>query len=218
MVRRLFFAVVVCAGLASASSADARTPHDPCHGDGASLQYANGVVTRACYPKFQAPPGHSVDRGANSASCPNGYRLPGSDRSAGLAFDDWDYWTYNGEWVTWALAGDNARSAYTFDGHPAAGESGIYPFFHNWSPWGWGVRTFTGCAPIASALAAMAHTMVAEPVQDIRRGNDRDNVIHGGQGDDTEIGGPGHDQLHGGPGADELFDDQGRDTLDGGPG
>ena len=71
----------------------------------------------------------------------------------------------------------------------------------------------TDSLPDVERLTGSAHN-------DILAGDRRDNVIDGGDGNDTLYGGPGggDDVMAGGPGHDRLFGGQGNDTLTGGPG
>jgi Ca2+-binding RTX toxin-like protein len=60
--------------------------------------------------------------------------------------------------------------------------------------------------------------VVGSKYGDVIKGNDDDNVLKLGKGNDTGIGRGGHDTIFGGPGADDLDGGTGANTNDGGDG
>jgi hypothetical protein len=223
MKRLLLLAAVVLAPLGLSATAQARVAHDPCTGTNHHLEKVDDGTTRVCYGKFEMPK-NAVWQDPTSdaeARCPNGSHMSWDG--------DWDYMTDNGEWITWALTSNypRGRNGYTV---------GATPWYINWAPWQWSVRTFIFCHPYAN-LAAFKVTdgiakgpddaLVLDAGDDITRGTQRDDEIaglagddrlYGGAGDDVLLGGKGDDHLYGGAGSDELFDNQGRDVILAGPG
>ncbi len=53
---------------------------------------------------------------------------------------------------------------------------------------------------------------------DVVKGNESDNILRLGKGNDTGIGKGGSDRIYGGPGADDLDGSAGANTIDGGDG
>jgi len=62
------------------------------------------------------------------------------------------------------------------------------------------------------------HDIVADSHGNRLAGNDGNNTIHAGDGDDRVVGGAGRDDLRGGRGDDELFGGSGDDVIEGGLG
>jgi Ca2+-binding RTX toxin-like protein len=53
---------------------------------------------------------------------------------------------------------------------------------------------------------------------DVVKGNESDNILRLGKGNDTAVGKGGSDHIYGGPGADDLDGSAGTNTIDGGDG
>ena len=179
------------------------------------------------------------------ATCPKPYKLAGTSLNHRLpSTAHWDFWTRNGEWVTWTGGGGFTGEENVPGGTQVGGFS---PHLHNWAfpaiedspndPNGRGIRparVFAYCDEYGSRPrpsdddeqviperrdgAEGEDEMPGTAGDDELRGHKGDDQESGGTGDDLILGGAGDDNTSGGRGDDELFDDHGRDQFWGGPG
>jgi hypothetical protein len=171
-------------------------------------------------------------------NCPEGEKMVNTPVTDGAlaTFNattaDWDFWTEDGEWVTWNVFGTFTHGRTRTDRVIAVAYN---PVLHNWWPGGnRSARVFHRCDDIDAKQATPSSD--PGPAGDVnlagtgrdteRGGHGVDEILgghgadelHGGRGADQLLGGPGDDSSHGGVGSDELFDDHGTDELDGGQG
>ena len=80
-------------------------------------------------------------------NCPQGEQLRGKWGDHGYEAE-WDYWTRNGQWITWT-----GHVGYRFR-HPevhGVGPDNLLPSFHNSGTDGWTMRILFRCMPTAPA-------------------------------------------------------------------
>jgi hypothetical protein len=129
--------VVLAVGIGPASGGSARRADDPCAGNARPHVNQHGLH---CGGVVEIP-------GHRTVEYPVTDRAPSCDGNteeiAGAIFGDpslgdWDFWSKNGEWVTWNGLGSYSRGAH---GQPI----NIRPSFHNWGSSPWQVRVFFRC-------------------------------------------------------------------------
>jgi hypothetical protein len=229
--------------LSTGEHAHARVGDDPCRGTedfgpGLYLDCGSkneiGIWRTETLPTFGTWP-----------ACDRGWRLAGTGGSNWTRWTArWDFWSHNGEWVTWTGGGEFKYQ----DGHAVLFRPDV---FNWWAGSDWQVRLFNLCEraatsrgvadPEVSATAVEVSGSAGESldgttdddVQAGRGGDDElgggagndeqyagagDDAVTGGEGDDQILGGDGDDVADGGAGSDELFDNAGSDVLNGGDG
>jgi hypothetical protein len=151
--------LLVLAVLCLAAPAQGRVAHDPCPeaGDFLNGHDVTHVATEelrhrtthylACGERFdlegsrrQAETGQYTHYSA--VNCRPHFKVAGTSKFHWHAISaHWDFWSHNGEWVTWTGHG---HWTFTHDGHYARG---YRPSLYNWGLV-WAVRVFVRCDAI----------------------------------------------------------------------
>jgi hypothetical protein len=124
----------------AASGASARVATDPCHGNPKAHVSPRGVH---CGAIFEIP-GHrtwEVPSADAAPSCESSTQeIPGIPHPhLTVRFGDWDYWTQQGEWITW----NHLSSTVHLGQHNQV--INIRPHFHNWGSSSWPMRIYFRC-------------------------------------------------------------------------
>ena len=142
----LLIAAAIAAATVIPGAASARVAADPCGLRSDPHVTSSGLHCSAIF-QIRAQRTSSVPEAGAAPNCPQGEQLRGKWGDHGYEAE-WDYWTRNGQWITWT-----GHVGYRFR-HPevhGVGPDNLLPSFHNSGTDGWTMRILFRCMPTAPA-------------------------------------------------------------------